>query len=193
MWRSKVTSSLCWQTTVLSKWEEIHYTRRGGGHTCGGQYLPRKCSCATCQGLEGLGGQSPNPETRESRPLQAGGQRTGRWHMRPHNTPQPITNHHGGEDEKTWKQTNQNQSQRQWREENVEKKSEEKRWVNEVNKEKMWRWITWGRRAPRAREKMNKSTGHSAKNKRHLTQNKSMSKQWSLTISDLSKSKLAYW
>lgn len=43
-----------------------------GGHTCGGRYLPRKCSCATCQGLESLGGQSPNLETRESRQLQAG-------------------------------------------------------------------------------------------------------------------------
>lgn len=84
----------------------------GGGRfggTRGGRYLPRKCSCATCPGPEGLGGQrSPNPETRESHPLQAGGQRTGWWHMTPHKTPQPIRNQHGCEDKKTWKQTNQN-------------------------------------------------------------------------------------
>lgn len=85
---SNATSSLCWKTTVLCKWEEIHYTRcfleggGAGGHTCGGRYLPRKCSCAACQGLEGLGGQSPNPETRESRPLQTWCQRKGRWHIR---------------------------------------------------------------------------------------------------------------
>ncbi len=75
----------------------------GGGRcggTRGGQYLPRKCSCATCQGPEGPRGHSPNPETIESRPLQAGRQRGGQWHVRPHNTPQPITNRQGGEDEK---------------------------------------------------------------------------------------------
>lgn len=41
-------------------------------HTRDEQYLPRKCSCAACQGLKGLGGRSPNPETRESYPLHMG-------------------------------------------------------------------------------------------------------------------------
>lgn len=116
-WRSNVTSSLCDSRPQCCASEKKYTTpgvfwRGGGGvwgHTCVGRYLPRKCSCAICLGLEGLGGQSPNPETRESRPLEARRQRTGRWHMTPHNTPQPITNQHGGEDEKKYEnKTNQN-------------------------------------------------------------------------------------
>lgn len=128
----KATCSLCLQTAVLYKREEIYYTRsflegEVWGHTCGGRYLPMKCSCAICQGPEGLGGQCPDPETRESRPLQAWCQKTGWWHMKPHNPLQPITNQHHGEDEETWKETKSEQggkSQRQWEK---EKESVEKR------------------------------------------------------------------
>lgn len=68
-------------------------------HTRDEQYLPRKCSCAACQGPEGLGGRSPNPETRESYPLHMGCPWTGSgWQRLPHNTPRPITNQHSGKD-----------------------------------------------------------------------------------------------
>lgn len=64
--------SLCWKTTVLYKWEDVFSEGVERWHTRDEQYLPRKCSCAACQGLKGLGGRSPNPETRESYPLHMG-------------------------------------------------------------------------------------------------------------------------
>lgn len=160
--------SLCRQNTVLHCTSEQKYTTpgvfwRGWGRcrvTRVGQYLPRKCSCATCQGPEGLRGQSPDPETRESHPLQAGRQRIGRWRIPPHNRPQPITNQHGGEDERTWKQTNENEREKKLkgneRRKNVERKNEEKRWAC---------------RAPET-EKMNTCTGHWVSLKRRLLQKK---------------------